>query len=116
MPTFPTLSINPSVTPWEEGAANDPTLRSPFEAGYVQTRARFTRIPDRWHIGYTLLPKADKDTLRAFEKTVKVGSDSFTWTNPDDQQTYTVRFLAPISYKPVGTMANWHVEFVLEEV
>ena len=73
MPTFPTLSVNPSVESWDEGVAFDPTISSPKEGGYRQTRARFARIPDKWHVGYYPCPAADKTLIRNFEKTVKVG-------------------------------------------
>ena len=117
MPAFPTLSQNPSIEGWGEGIALDPTIKSQTEGGYKQTRPRFTRMPDVWNIGYKALSQADKNTLRTFEKTVKVGSEIFQWINPDDNVTYNVRFVKPISYKlhPL-TSIHWKVEFELEEV
>ncbi len=116
MPTFPTLSVNPSVESWDEGVAFDPTISSPKEGGYRQTRARFARIPDKWHVGYYPCPAADKTLIRNFEKTVKVGSDSLIWTNPVDNTSHEVRFLAPVKYKMHGNQNYWDVEFDLEEV
>ena len=116
MPTFPTLSQNPSIEGWDEGIAFDPTIKSRTEGGYKQTRPRFTRMPDGWNIAYKALPQADKNTLRTFEKTVKVGSEMFTWTNPINSVTYNVRFVKPISYKLHLTSIYWNVEFELEEV
>ena len=116
MPAFPTLSQNPSVEGWDEGIAFDPTIKSQTEGGYKQTRPRFTRMPDGWKITYKVLPQADKNTLRTFEKTVKVGSDMFTWVNPVNSTAYNVRFVKPISYKLHTTSILWDVEFELEEV
>ena len=117
MPTFPTLtSCNPSVKSWEEGVAYDPTIRSPSEAGYVQTRARFTRISQRWHVVYPALSSVDKGTLKTFETvTVLVGALAFDWTSPSDSTLYSVRFKGPISYRP-STGTDWLIEFDLEGV
>ncbi len=79
MLTFPTLSIPPSVELWGEGESDDPTIKSPAEAGLIKTRARFTRIPRMWRIGYKLLPETEKNFIRSFEDAVKVGSDAFYW-------------------------------------
>ena len=113
--TFPTLSVNPSVSPWEEGVAFDPTISSQAEGGYKQTRKRCTRIPDKWTVGYKPLPRADKILIRAFEKTVGVGSEIFQWINPDDNVTYNVRFAGPVDYGMHGMSSIWDVNFVLEE-
>lgn len=119
MENFPTLSVTPSLGPWEQTRALDPTLRSEKEGGYVSTRPRFTRIPKKWKIAYqqgNSLPSADKTTLEAFEETVKVGSDMFSWVNPFDSQTYTVRLAGPIVFKPIVGSLRWEASFELEEV
>ena len=116
MPNFPTLGTNPTIDGWEEGLAIDPTIRSQSEGGYVQTRARFTRLTNKWNIKYMALSAADKDTLRTFEKTVRGGSDAFNWTNPANSVTYSVRFLGLIKYIPHSNSLYWDVSFVLEEV
>uniref|UniRef100_A0A6M3IJ44 Uncharacterized protein n=1 Tax=viral metagenome TaxID=1070528 RepID=A0A6M3IJ44_9ZZZZ len=117
MANFPTLSESPSVKGWEESITVDPTIKSPFEAGYVQTRAKFTRIPEKWKVVYEILPTADKDTLKVFiNETVLVGSDSFNWTNPMDSVVYDVRFSGPITFSPNDNDDYWQCEFTLEEV
>lgn len=116
MPTFPTLSMNPSVEGWEEGVAKDPTISTDFENGFKQTYPAFSRIVDKWKVAYKALPKADKDTLRTFEKTVKVGSNAFSWTNPADNVAYDVRFSRPITYKMHSLPTLWDIEFELEQV
>jgi len=116
MADFPTLSSAPLISAWEEKAAFDPTLRSPFEAGYIQTRPKFTRIPYHWHVAYGDLSDTDKGTLKTFENTVKVGSDSFNWTNPTNSTVYSVRFLAPILFRLAADGEVWSAEFDLEQV
>ena len=111
---------NPVVREFSVTAAHDPTIRSLSDSGYVTSRAKFTRIPERWVISYTWLSKANKNTLRTFEQdTVGIGSDSFTWTNPEDGATYTVRFIPPgiryTSHDNVNWLF-WMAEFELEEV
>jgi hypothetical protein len=117
MPTFPTLSVNASLTGWEEGKAFDPTLRARSEGGYLKTRARTTRVPKLYKIAYEFLNLSDKVTLQAFEDTVKVGSDSFTWLHPIDSVNKTVRLAGPIRYTPMADNKNiWKAELSLEEV
>lgn len=118
MTDFPTLSENPSVEGWEEDLAFDPTIRSSFEGGYVQTRARTTRIPEKWKIKYEVLPTADKDILKVFQRdTVLVGSSSFNWTNPLDSVIYEVRIAEKFVFTPTGnTIDYWTCEAVFEEV
>lgn len=116
MANFPTLSQNPDISGWEEQVAFNPTIRSETDGGYVLTRARFTRLPRRWNLVYRVLPVADVNTLKTFEGTVKVGSDSFLWTNPQNSTQYTVRLLEPIRYSMHGSKNYWDVEMVLEEV
>lgn len=116
MATFPTLSVPPLVTPWEEGAAGDPTIRTPYEAGYGQTKPRFTRITWKWSVAYAGLTQTDKDALVVFEKTVKIGADSWTWTDPKTSAQSTVRLLGPVKYRYHQSDAFWSAEFSIEEV
>ncbi len=118
---FPVLTINPLVEAFEQTAALDPVIRSESEAGYVQTRPRFTRVPKKWHIGYSGLSLADKTALESHEVSVNCGSAMFSWTNPVDGIAYNVRYLGVIKFKPengfdpLGNHA-WSAEFDLEEV
>lgn len=113
MPTYPTLTINPSepmgVKP------EDSTIKSDFEAGYMQTRSRFTRKRKTFNIVYDLISDADKNTLEAFVETVKEGSLSFDWTEPLTSTVYVVRFQIAPEYETV-IYGYWKTSFVLEEV
>jgi phage-related protein len=106
------------VQPYKHSAAFDPTIRVPnYEAGYRQTRPRFTRVPKKWHIAYPgIMTDTDQTTLEAFEVTVKYGADSFTWTHPKTAVQYTVRFASLVEYRFGISDSYWAFEFDLEEV
>lgn len=115
---FPTLSRSPSMEGFKEEAAFDPTLRSEFESGKIQTRARCTSAPIKWSITYRYLPDADKETLQTFEKVdVRYGAASFNWTDPNDKEIHEVRFAKPISYALDNNQPHkWCVQIELIEV
>ena len=93
----------------------DGVIRSEFDGGYVQTRARYTRLRKTWQIVYHQLSNVDKALIDAFVVTVQGGADSFTWTNPQDAATYDVRFQSTpaCSYVSYG---RWDVSFTLEQI
>jgi hypothetical protein len=114
MANFPTLSKTP-VFPLREGL-RDMALRSPFEAGYVLARPRFTRIPRVWpEISYYGMTDSDQSTLFTFEQTTVKQTDSFNWTHPETSVVYVVRFLGPVDYELVDD-DNWRLRFGLEEI
>ena len=118
MANFPTItSCGPRVSAFEESLAIDPTLRSPTEAGYKMTRAKFTRIPKKWTFFYPALSATDKGSLDTFQlTTVRVGADSFSWTNPSNTTSYTVRLAAPIVFRGVTGKPVWSAQIELEQV
>ena len=109
----------PRVTPYRDEFASDPTIRTSKDAGYVQTRARFTSIPRKYHIRYEALSTHDKNLIYTFEKdTVNGGSEEFTWPLPTGGGNLTVRFASPVIYIPWedNNYARWTVEFDVETV
>jgi hypothetical protein len=121
MPTFPTLSsfklTEDVIDSWEEGLVIDPTLRSEQEGGYELTRSRFTRDRRFWQYEFPYYTSADKATLMIFERTtVRVGTTSFTWINPLNSTSYTVRFGKPVDYKPNKGTPYWKIKIRMEEV
>ena len=90
MADFPTLTAKPLGSGWNEGKAIDPTIRSPKEAGYVQTRAEFTRIPRKYHLSYKM-NATDVGLLQAHEDGQGIGADSFNWTHPVSSTVKVVR-------------------------
>jgi len=114
---FPSLSRKPLGADFKERISNDPTIRSPKEAGYVQTRARFTRVIMQYEVVYDGITKAERDTVKAFEKQVGVGSAAFTWTHPTDGAK-TVRLIQPIEYTPWESVnyMYWKIAMTVEDV
>ena len=124
MAAFPTVYVHgtlihtPVVSSFDDGMAHNPTIRSLSDGGYVTSRARFTRITRKWTVKYEGLTQANKNTIRTFEDARVGGSESFTWLNPEDSATYTVRFFEPVLYTPWPhvNFIRWRVEFILEQV
>ncbi len=114
---FPVLSSPPLIESYEHTAASDPVIRSPQEAGYIQTRPRFTRVPKKWHISYPgTMTETDRTLMEAWEASVQYGAGSDSWTHPKTGTVYTVRLGAPIKYKFGISDEYWSFEFDLEEV
>lgn len=118
MATFPTLSNADRVKVKDYTMPVDPTVRTQFENGYVQTRARYTRLPKKWSVVGEMLTTADKDLIASFEVARGVGGEEFTWTAPHNSTSYTVRFASPVVYTPIAdtNFSVWNVEMVMEEV
>ncbi len=113
-----TLIHTPVVGELEDSIAQDPTIRNNFDGGYIRTRAKFTRIVRTWKIIYEGLSKANKNTLEAYENTQLAGSNSFSWTNPEDGVAYAVRYVGLARYIPWPNtnFLRWNAEFLLEQV
>jgi len=114
MATYPSLGTTYPSTPLGEKLI-DSVLRSPMDGGYVQTRQRYTRIRKLWDVSYSALTTVDKVTLEAFVTTVGGGAHQFTWTNPQDGNSYEVRF-NPIPSFSYTSYDRWNVTFSLEQV
>jgi len=99
MPAFPTLSRGVEFVGFSDKISEAPTMRTEQANGLVKTRPRFTATKEEFHFGYRWLTAADVVLLKTFQKTtVVVGSESFTWTNPDDSTVYTVRMMNVIKF------------------
>ena len=95
----------------------DPTVRTEAEAGYVSSRARFTRTPRKWQLRFDMTTAANKATIEAFVTSMGVGGASFTWAEPLGTNV-VVRFAAPPTYAPVANTNNtrWTITMTMEEV
>jgi len=113
MPSFPTLSTNPSY-PLRE-TYEDNVIRSKFEAGYEHTRPRFTKQRRIFTIIYNLLSNADKALIDDFYKNTIKGAGSFTWTHPQAQTQHTVIFTKPPQFELVF-LDYWKCEIELREL
>jgi hypothetical protein len=111
---FPDLSQPPLEDPFEQSAAQDPVIRSDKEAGYVQSRPRFTRVPDKHHFEYGGMTDADYTAIKAWEIATVYGASADTFIHPKTGSSLTVRLAAPIKYKLKNGF--WSFVFDLEEV
>jgi hypothetical protein len=115
---FPTLSVKPVFPLAQDGELEDVVLRTPTDAGYEQTRPRFTRARRTWGpLNYVAMPNADVATLRTYEQTtLGNGSLPFAWTHPISKTVYTVRLAGPIKYSRTTVPTQTAVSFTLQEV
>jgi len=113
MANFPVLSRNPSY-PFEEQHEEN-TIRSQFEAGYEQTRPRFTRMRKTFTLKYELMSSTDKEAVENFYIQQKGGAGSFSWTHPLTNNTHTVRFAEPPKFENV-VRDFWNITIKLREV
>ena len=96
----------------------DPAKRQEVDGGYTVTRPRYTRLPRKtWTTGFTDLTTAEKDSYVSFWESKKGGADSFSYLNPADAATYTVRFKqkATIKYSGMGSLRRWEITGVMLE-
>ena len=120
MATFPTLSADPSVH--APPVPVNPAIITDFEAGYVQSRPRFTRSIRRWEVTYDAMTGTDYALLETFYGETVLGSSVvFDWTDTHSV-VQTVRFtpgtLLDVSVVVSGPTAarTWYaVIFELEE-
>lgn len=107
--TFPTLSTPPISI---RGGRSSVKAEYTFENGFTQCIGLFSTTPRYWEVEYKYLSIADIEILRLFEIIVR-DIEEFTWVNPDDNQSYTVRFdenrnkkrieIEPNSYNTLAT-------------
>lgn len=115
MPTFPTLSVAPNYPLSPDGDLEDASLRSSSEAGYTQTRPRFTRNRRSFGLEYELNP-TDESALRTFEATtLRNGADVFEWQHPIRGTTHSVQLSGPIQWSHVSFELT-KARFTLKEV
>ncbi len=66
-------------------------IRNEFSSGYVQSRPKWTRSRKKFTLNWSSgMSAIEKETLETFFKN-NIGN-SFDWTNPLDDVTYTVLF------------------------
>ena len=93
------------------------TIRTPFEAGYVQTRARSTRRIYQWGCSLDLDSRTKIDSFETFfMDTVEAGAESFNWDDPDSGDSYEVRFSEDEISLQYVFVDHMRVSFKLEQV
>lgn len=98
----------------------DSTIETPFEAGYEQTRPRYTRNRrGPWNLSWETIPltPADYAALRAFLQTVR-GGLSITWTCPFTETEHIVRVTQVGQFRLVSIdgVPGWAGSITLREV
>jgi len=88
-------------------------IRSDFDAGYVQSRAMWTRTRYKFELTWKVMENADKETLMTFFAANLGGT--FNWTHPLSGTSYVVRF-AENNIEARHLRPNyWKVTVMLEE-
>lgn len=104
--------------PWLAFAedAYNPVIQKEFEAGYSQTRPRYTRAKKRFTLRWDYMPTTEVDLLRDFYEDDAVGGAAFTWQHPISGAYHAVRFTEDELICTRLSAAWWAVEVRLEEV
>lgn len=71
---------------------NYDTIISEFENGIEQRRPRRTNKIREWNLQFRNRPASEVATIQTLFDANKGAYSSFTWLNPQDAATYTVRF------------------------
>ena len=110
MANFPNIRRPSSI----EETSTDPAIKTEFESGIVQSRARYTRIRRTLELSWNALTNSDYQALRAFYNSQHGGAIIFTWINPQDSNSYSVRFSGDLKAKNFER-DYWSLTLTLEE-
>lgn len=121
MADFPTVALDGiEDSKYFSVSQADPVKRAEVDGGYTVTRPRYTRLPRKtWTTGFSDLTDAEKDSFATFWDLKMGGADSFTYLNPADAVTYTVRFkgMPKIKYVGMASLRRWEItDITLEQV
>jgi hypothetical protein len=83
---FPSIA-NPTQLEEETWKAQ---LKSDWETGGCQSRAKFTAAKEKWKLSWTKMTAADYAILKAY-LAANMGA-TFSWTHPNTATVYTARF------------------------
>ena len=84
-----------------------------MSAGYVQSRAKWTRSRKVFELSWNAMSDADKETLETFFGD-NIGG-TFTWTHPLSGISYTVRFVEDELLMQYVYVLEWQISITLEE-
>ena len=88
-------------------------IKSDMSAGYVQSRAKWTRSRKVFELSWSEMSNADKEILETFFSD-NIG-DTFEWTHPLSGIPYTVRFVEDELSARYVYVLRWQVDLTLEE-
>lgn len=105
MAAYPSIPI--AFDSFEELPPAYPTVATPFDAGYAQTRAKTTTAPRQFQFMHKAVLLADRATFLTFWNARKGGADSFDFTNPITAEVVSCRFKHdrsdPPPIRPIGS-------------
>lgn len=110
MIAFPNIQ-NPSY-PLKESFRKE-QIKSSFEAGYVQSRSKFTVGRYEWELNWAALPESSYQVLRTFFED-NVGN-VFDWIHPSSSVLYRVRFSTDTLDSEITVNSLRKVKLILEE-
>lgn len=87
-----------------------------YENGKEQRRARHSGSIKKWHLIYTNRTSSQYSSMRSFFEGKGGKLTAFTWTNPNDDTEYTVRFDNDELIFKRAKYNLWNWEFDLIEV
>lgn len=91
MAAYPTIAI--ALESFQELPRDYQTIRTPFEQGYVQTRAKSTTAPRGFRFLHQLASAADVATFATFWEARKGGAETFDFTDPRTGGVIACRFV-----------------------
>lgn len=110
MADYPSIAIEPGS--FEERPRAYRVVKTEFEHGYVQTRAKSTTAPREFQFLHKGVPAADRTTFLSFWDARKGGAEAFNFTNPLTAEVVSCRFKHdasnPPSVKLIGSVATAH--------
>lgn len=112
-PIWPNIQ-NPSFPLKED--PEDAVIRTEFDAGYEQTRPRFTRNRTTYSLEWPAMKGVDLAALLTFYKTTLAnGAAIFDWTYPGTSTVHAARFKSPPKVTQIASEI-YHVECEIREV
>jgi uncharacterized protein (TIGR02217 family) len=92
------------------------TLVSEFENGVEQRRAKWSQSRQSWRLQYKNRDSTDLGIVKTLFNAKLGAYGSFSWDNPEDSVTYTVRFKEDSFTSTYHSYGLWDFEFELIEV
>lgn len=87
---YPSLAIG--IDGFQELPRGYQTIKTPYEQGYVQTRAKSTTAARRFTLMHDKVSAADVATFVTFWDARKGGAEAFDFTDPRTGSVISVRF------------------------
>ena len=92
------------------------TLNTRFENGVEQSRPRRLNVINEWDLVYRNRPASDQAALIALNIAKYDAAIPFTWDNPEEGVTYTVRFKEGSFQQQLKMYNLWDIQFTLVQV